>query len=104
MTMLNADNKDKYFYLCDKQPGACRGWERGMWQHCENYMCFHTSNPDHAKYKREPVTKFAKFRGGCFFEYIQPCDLDIKCAFKLEDIETGAKLCMTHECPYIGLR
>ena len=40
------------FFICDKKPGACRGWDK--WEGCPvcmNDMCHHTSNPDHAKYK-----------------------------------------------------
>ena len=40
------------FFICDKKPGACRGWSKG-WSVCMNVMCHHTSNPDHAKYKNE---------------------------------------------------
>lgn len=40
----------KKFYICDKKPGACIGWEKG-WTKCENEMCFHTSNRKHRKYK-----------------------------------------------------
>ena len=40
----------KKLYICDKKPGACRGWEGG-WKQCENDMCFHTSNRKHRKYK-----------------------------------------------------
>lgn len=40
------------FFICDKKPGACRGWSKG-WSMCMNEMCEHTSNPDHAKYKNE---------------------------------------------------
>lgn len=40
----------KKLYICDKKPGACRGWQGG-WKQCENDMCFHTSNRKHRKYK-----------------------------------------------------
>jgi len=39
------------FFICDKKPGACRGWEK-----CVSIpvcVCHHTSDPDHAKYKNE---------------------------------------------------
>lgn len=40
------------FFICDKKPGACPGWDK--WEGCPvcmNDFCHHTSNPDHAKYK-----------------------------------------------------
>ena len=40
------------FFICDKKPGACRGWSKG-WSACMNEMCNYTSNPDHAMYKNE---------------------------------------------------
>lgn len=41
----------KYFYLCDKKPGACSGWEKG-WTKCENLACSHTTDRSHAKNKK----------------------------------------------------
>ena len=40
------------FFICDRKPGACRGWDK--WKDCPtciNDFCHHTSNPDHAKNK-----------------------------------------------------
>lgn len=40
----------KRFYLCDKKPGACKGWENG-WTKCPDDFCEHTSNAAHARIK-----------------------------------------------------
>ena len=40
------------FFICDRKPGACRGWSKG-WPECTNKFCRHTSDPDHAMFKNE---------------------------------------------------
>lgn len=43
-------NEPERLYLCDKKPGACRGWDKG-WTRCMNEMCDHTTNANHARVK-----------------------------------------------------
>lgn len=43
--------KCKYFYLCDRKPGACKSWKKYGWTFCHNPMCEHTTNPDHSRNK-----------------------------------------------------
>ena len=40
------------FFICDRNPGACRGWSKGRLS-CKFGFCNHTSDPEHAKYKNE---------------------------------------------------
>ena len=46
-----SDPECKYFYLCDRQKGACPSWKKYRWKICENLFCQHTTNPEHARNK-----------------------------------------------------
>lgn len=39
------------FFICDRKPGWCNGWSG-----CQNELCHHTSDPDHARYKNNIKT------------------------------------------------
>ena len=58
------------FFICDKKPGACRGWSKG-WSECTNEFCRHTSNPDHAKYKNDIKCFKTISRGDGRFAYFE---------------------------------
>lgn len=101
--------QEKYLYICDKQPGACSGWKCG-WKKCENKMCFHTSNIEHAKYKHDPAQKFDKVKQSddvmLLFEYCWVCPHDgLKCAYKMDAAAGPGDLCTLKEnLPCEGLR
>lgn len=60
------------FFICDKKPGACCGWDsRYGWCACMNDMCHHTSNPDHAKYKDDIKTFDVVERGDGSIGYFE---------------------------------
>lgn len=90
---------DKILYICDKQPGACEGWTREGWKHCENDMCFHTSNKEHAKTGGTGIMLQAYGSKGIktFWEVTCRCYYKKNCAAKL-----GAgkeKYCIDGNCP-----
>ena len=101
--------QEKYLYICDKQPGACDGWECG-WKKCENEMCFHTSIIEHAKYKNEPIKKFEIVKRSddtiLLFEFCGVCPHDgMKCVYKLDALAGSGELCTAKEnLPCEGLR
>ena len=101
--------QEKYLYICDKKPGACAGWEKG-WKQCENKMCFHTSNIEHARYKHEPMKKFERVKLSddtiLLFEFCGVCPHDgMKCAYKLDTPAGSGELCTAKEnLPCEGLR
>lgn len=96
--------QEKYLYICDKQPGACRGWNKG-WKKCENEMCMHTSNIEHAKYKNVAGRKFAIIQSSIFFEVLGACGHpSIICEYQFEAGPEGEKLCTEKDCPAWQLR
>lgn len=106
--------KETYLYICDKKPGACTGWKKDKdgiaWQKCENELCFHTSNIEHAKYKRDPMQKFEMVKQSddsmLLFEFCGVCPHDgLKCAYKMTTAEGTGELCTVKEnLPCDGLR
>lgn len=93
--------KEEYLYICDKQPGACRSWERYGWTKCQSIVgCCHTANKEHAKYK--DGTKFITLQQGMekavHFEYIRSCkDKPYACSQIFE--WCGDTLCLEKNCP-----
>ena len=56
--MMADNHRRKFFYLCDRKPGACPSWKKYAWTECESLIfCKHTTNPQHAKNKA-----FRKYR------------------------------------------
>lgn len=49
--MMADQHRRKFFYLCDRKPGACPSSRKEGWERCTNEMCKHTSNAQHAKNK-----------------------------------------------------
>lgn len=100
--------EERYFYICDKKPGACGGWKHG-WKKCINEFCLHTSNVEHAKYKNESGRKFAIVKQSeektIFFEIlgacVHPC---IKCQHQITAGPNETKLCTENDCPAWQLR
>ena len=90
---------DKILYICDKQPGACDGWAREGWKRCENNMCFHTSNKEHAKtggtgimlqaYGSKGIKTFWEVTCRCY--YGKNCDAQLGAGSK--------KYCIDGNCP-----
>ena len=102
--------EEEYLYICDKQPNACgrHGWREG-WTKCENEMCMHTSNIEHAKYKNDPGRKFAIVQRSenetSLFEIVGVCVHPlIKCKYQFETDPDAAKLCTEKDCPNWQLR
>ena len=89
---------DKILYICDKQPGAC-GWNRKGWKHCENDMCFHTSNKEHAK--DSDAGMFVKVRMSkediLLWQVTCLCEYGKFCAAQLE--AGNKKYCIDGNCP-----
>lgn len=101
--------KETYLYICDKQPGACGGWKKG-WKKCENEMCFHTSNIEHAKYKHDTTQKFEMVKQSentmLLFEFRGVCPhYGLKCAYKIKRADVNYELCTGKgNLPCDGLR
>lgn len=90
---------DKILYICDKQPGACEGWERKGWKRCENNMCFHTSNKEHAKTGGTGIMLqfYRSKKQKSLWEVTCRCYYDNKCLAQLE--AGNIKYCIDGNCP-----
>lgn len=80
------------FYICDKKPGACSGWDKGWKNVCRNELCFHTSNKAHRKYRfgkmlKTPFGDKFQVKGYCDTLHVGPC------VYCYEDI-----YCLSHFC------
>lgn len=91
----------KYLYVCDKKPGACRGYDK---EHCRNTVCFSTSNAAHAincvDGHIQPGQKFVQIEAEdeiLMFEYTDICPHKNKCDAKLE--HDGIAYCIDGKCP-----
>lgn len=91
---------DKILYICDKQPGACNGWEREGWTRCENDMCFHTSNKEHAKTGGTGIMlRYDRSKKlYSLWEVTCRCYYDNKCAAQME-VAGKKKYCIDGNCP-----
>ena len=94
---------DQYLFICDKQPGACKGWLK-CWSRCENDFCYHTSNIEHARNCVDgKISQSQKFivisvnDKNQYWEYTGKCTEPFKCMAQLE-VE-GRKYCIDGECP-----
>lgn len=91
--------KQKHFWICDKKPGACRGWPNG-WKRCENDMCYHTTNIEHARNGVSGHNNFAIIRTDDeeqFWEYTSKCTEPFRCTAQMEI--NNEKYCADGECP-----
>ena len=88
----------KILYICDKQAGAC-DWSRNGWKRCENDMCFHTSNKEHAKTGGTGIMlrAYSNKKLHSLWEVTCRCYYDNKCAAQLED--GNKKYCIDGNCP-----
>lgn len=94
----------KYLYVCDQKPGACSGFEKEHWKHCQNPFCFSTSNVAHAincvDGHIQPGQKFVEIEAEdkiLVFEFTDFCPHKNKCDAKLE--HDGKAYCIDGKCP-----
>ena len=93
---------EKFFYICDKKPGACDSWEKFGWKKCETVVgCCHTTNKEHAKYKEGTclISMLDGVEKCCHYEYIRLCkNKPDSCNHFIGWI--GSTLCIEKNCPY----
>ena len=104
---------EKYLYIYDKKPGACSGWEKDnegkCWQKCENEFCLHTSNIEHAKYRRDAKSAFVPIKRNeeetSLFEVTGVCKFpELNCNHQFIAFDLCPALCTTKEKPCDYLR
>lgn len=90
----------KKLYICDKKPGACKGWGEG-WETCQNEMCFHTSNRKHRKYRYGRTLYYKVPGSACKFQVKRVCRnvFASNCPFRFENIWCINNYCVKVNAP-----